>query len=51
MSGRTHAKSAAQTVKPAVLLDELCEVKRTAEMLKKDLAAARVAWIAESPNA
>ncbi|MFO0906462.1 MAG: site-specific integrase [Pirellulales bacterium] len=26
-------------------------LKRTAEMLKKDLAAARAAWIAESPNA
>ena len=26
-------------------------LKRTAEMLKKDLAAARVAWIAESPDA
>jgi integrase len=26
-------------------------LKRTAEMLKKDLAAARASWIAESPNA
>ena len=26
-------------------------LKRTAEMLKKDLAAARATWIAESPNA
>jgi integrase len=26
-------------------------LKRTAEMLKKDLAAARAAWITESPNA
>jgi integrase len=41
------SKKKLDPIKPLVNLT----LKRTAEMLKKDLAAARAAWIAESPNA